>query len=1064
MDMLQQAVNLMLKAGSDDWITAFCRLPGLMAEEILTALALRTRDMPPEIQTRVSAFLKVARHIEEKMRTDPAGYPLGEGPLENLYQQQKQGHMGVEVAKQQARAMAANKYLLPGYLRVLSHRCVQLTYEGQPEEALGIQTLILAAAEVMLDTSRHADSVKLAAEFIRSAAWSLYEKGGAELFHTALDVGEAGLARAQTDEERAELEYVLGILYLDPYAANRATDWYTVGIRQWFAAGQNPDGCELGQAGGLPLPQEALAAAESRLRSAVSLGKGPLRRDALKALVQTLESGRNTGRQPADRELLELCDQALALLDEWPEPEQRKYVLVVRDKTAVSLQESVPQEARTSIEALENLEKKMGRAAGMDAWVTSLGLVTHQAPEKLLASAAAERKLFMQYAGEALKESLWRYELEAMAALADRHSPDKTGPAEAAEIWRAVRYGMAAPAESREKEALDRLFAAISKQPETAKSHVDALRWLAATLELGLGADTFNAGDYAGAAGHYAVTLQRFVDLELVKSGCEVLERLHSIIPLSQGDALNTVTAALIEVADRLDALMGRRALQELDAISNTLIQRYTRTEGKLIALIWAMEIAKGRVFRALCRQGEKGRYAPSAHVLQLLRDIQELEGAGPDDEPAAAGLSEETMLGAFFTETAPTAGSKRSSELRNLRMTFDRTVTHERLIQLQKPGTIMTREDAIVNRLPKSTVLIDIYTAGRFSVSLAYTSEGAEGFVVDDQTPLGGSRFQLADDTIKASMQYSAAIVEILRDKICAEPGPFAVDQQARPMLDEMLRRMLGHGVERLQAWWDMGKRHLCFVPHGALHFLPIHLMTWNGKPLADQWTVTYLPNTALLETHGEPVALQPGEAMGSAALGLSYANHPLLPPIDNSIPEVTAVADAMGVAPDIDGMVTKSRLRQALASCGRVHLSCHGKLDPEAPELQHLYLAAAGGDDGKLFAYEIAALDLRHVELVTLSACQSGLGRFDQGDNLRGIEANLFLAGVRTIVDTLWNVSAEAAETFFPIFYQELHDGAPMLAAFRKAQEETRRQYPAYRDWGAFRLSGKWQAVAKE
>ena len=148
--------------------------------------------------------------------------------------------MGVEVAKQQARAMAANKHLLPGYLRVLSHRCVQLTYEGQPEEALGIQTLILAAAEVMLDTSQHADSVKLAAEFIRSAAWSLYEKGSAELFHRALDIGEKGLILAQTDDERAELEYVLGILHLDPYAANRATDWYTVGIRQWFAAGRNP--------------------------------------------------------------------------------------------------------------------------------------------------------------------------------------------------------------------------------------------------------------------------------------------------------------------------------------------------------------------------------------------------------------------------------------------------------------------------------------------------------------------------------------------------------------------------------------------------------------------------------------------------------------------------------------------------------------------------------------------------------------------------------------------------------------------------------------------------------
>jgi hypothetical protein len=1055
MNMLQQAVDLMLKAGSDDWITAFCRLPGLMSEEISAGLAALARDMPPEIQTRVDAFIRLARHVEEKMRIEPAGYPFGEGPLENLHEQRQQGHIGIEVAKQQAREMAANGFLHAAYLRVLSHRCVQLSYQGRPEEALGIQTLILSAAELMPDPLPPADSVKLAAEFIRSASWSLYEKGNAELFHRALDIGEKGLLLAQTDAERAELQHVLGILHLDPYAANRAADWYTVGIRQWVAAGGNPAGCELGSAAGLPLPGEALAAAEARLRSAVRLGSGPLRRDALKALVQTLESGRNAGRQPAERELLDLCDEALALLEEWPEPEQSRYVLAVRAKTARNLQQS-GEAARPPIETLDHLMEKMGREAGLDAWVTAMGLLVHQAPDSLLATAAGERSLFMRHANEAMKESLWRYELKAMAALAEHGAPQQTERDAAVDLWRAVGQGLESPARNREQEALERLAAVVTEQPEAARRHGDALLWLAAILELGLGADAFNAGDYENAARHYALTLQRFVDLELVKFSCEILERLHTIIPVSRDRALDAVTAGLIEVADRLDPLLGERALGELDAVANTLIAQYTGSRGSLLGLIWAMEIAKGRVFRALYRQEEKGRYAPPAHVLQLLGDIRALEGDLPE-EPSRSGLTDETVLGAFFTETAPTAGSTPDSELRNLRMSFDRGVTRDRLMRQARPRPVLTREDAITGRLPATTVLIDMYAAGRIGVNLAYTSEGAECFVVEDRSPFGGTQLQLTDDTFTATMKSAAAMVELVRNGICAEPGPFAVDQQARPLLDEMLQRLLGHGVERLQAWWDRGKRHLCFVPHGALHFLPLHLLTWNGKPLADQWIVTCLPNTVLLENGGETGEARPA-AGGSAALGLGYANHPTLPPIENSIPEVTAVADAMGIAPDLDAMVTKTRVRQALARCGRVHLSCHGRLHPEAPELQHLYLAQDSEDGGKLYAYELSGLDLRHVELVTLSACQSGLGRFDQGDNLRGLEANLFLSGVRTIVDTLWNVSAPAAELFFPLFYRQLRDGAPMLAAFRAAQEETRRQYPAYRDWGAFRLSGKW------
>ena len=112
----------------------------------------------------------------------------------------------------------------------------------------------------------------------------------------------------------------------------------------------------------------------------------------------------------------------------------------------------------------------------------------------------------------------------------------------------------------------------------------------------------------------------------------------------------------------------------------------------------------------------------------------------------------------------------------------------------------------------------------------------------------------------------------------------------------------------------------------------------------------------------------------------------------------------------------------------------------------------------DGILNAYELLRLDLRGLDLVTFSACETALGRFDPADNLRGIPAALLIAGVSTIVGTLWNVETETSTFFFTAFYRVLKETGSKKTAFRQAQAETRERYPKYRDWGAFQLIGAW------
>ena len=93
----------------------------------------------------------------------------------------------------------------------------------------------------------------------------------------------------------------------------------------------------------------------------------------------------------------------------------------------------------------------------------------------------------------------------------------------------------------------------------------------------------------------------------------------------------------------------------------------------------------------------------------------------------------------------------------------------------------------------------------------------------------------------------------------------------------------------------------------------------------------------------------------------------------------------------------------------------------------------------DGILTAEEIGGLDLRGVELVVLSACETGLGEITSGEGVLGLQRGLSVAGVENVVMSLWSVPDEPTKDLMEVFYQGLLDRREPLAAadsLRQAQ----------------------------
>jgi CHAT domain-containing protein/Tfp pilus assembly protein PilF len=124
---------------------------------------------------------------------------------------------------------------------------------------------------------------------------------------------------------------------------------------------------------------------------------------------------------------------------------------------------------------------------------------------------------------------------------------------------------------------------------------------------------------------------------------------------------------------------------------------------------------------------------------------------------------------------------------------------------------------------------------------------------------------------------------------------------------------------------------------------------------------------------------------------------------------------------------------------------------------------LTGTSRDRGILTALEASGLDLWGTKLVTLSACDTGIGEVRNGEGVYGLRRAFVLAGSETVVMSLWQVGDTIARQTMVTYYSGLRAGLGRGDALRQAKlamlREPGRQHPYY--WASFIQSGEWATL---
>ncbi len=268
-------------------------------------------------------------------------------------------------------------------------------------------------------------------------------------------------------------------------------------------------------------------------------------------------------------------------------------------------------------------------------------------------------------------------------------------------------------------------------------------------------------------------------------------------------------------------------------------------------------------------------------------------------------------------------------------------------------------------------------------------------------------------------------------------------------------------------------GKQRVYIVNDGVYNLINVEgLKTPEEGYVVDKFDIIYLTSLNWMRSTG---GFRSSKAILVGPPIFSTEKIPALPGARKEIDSLSRVLKDGGYSLSIysDSQASEKNFRRVNGQEGILHVATHGyfledadgpiktltgrpdfrsglifaEAVSEKPDYQEVY-------DGFFSAYEALNLDLQGIELLVLSACETGKGSLIAGESIQGLARAFKIAGADHVIVSLWKVDDEATQELMSRFYRNWTRSHDYHGAFRLAKNELRNIYPHPYFWSGFVL----------
>lgn len=411
---------------------------------------------------------------------------------------------------------------------------------------------------------------------------------------------------------------------------------------------------------------------------------------------------------------------------------------------------------------------------------------------------------------------------------------------------------------------------------------------------------------------------------------------------------------------------------------------------------------------------------AKARALVDLLASQKNIRIAGQSSPKLEADLSQLAAKEAALAVVASAQGGAEKNQTRAV------IVTLKKELQEQAPetaslltGSIPAVAD-IQGKLRQDETLLEYYS----------TATGWYAFIVTPQTltarKLEGTGLE------KEIREFRQAVVSPQSDRY-------------RPCAASLYRKLFEPVASLIVT------NKIILVGHGPLHYLPFGALFDGQKTLTDRYAIRLMPSASVLSFLVSRTIPQAGRVL--------ILGNPKLkdPKYDLAFAQEEALAIGK-IHPGSKILLRSEATASALIANARqyrlLHLAAHGVFNPDQPLASALLLAPDQSHSGLLTASDLYTLSL-DADLVTLSACETALGKVSTGDDVVGFTRGFLYAGAKSLLSSLWQVDDRATRDLMVAFYSNLKKMSKD-EALRQAQISVKAKYPHPYYWAAFVLTG--------